>query len=337
MTTREGVTELGLSFSHRLDNGEKGKGRGQLDDPKGVVANSKEIFIADRNNRRICVFSWDGKPLRAFGTSGYRMIDVPTFCNPMGLCLSDDGKELYITDQYGIAVCQAHPPHNILRSWTPTALLGRFPYAIQMFHQLVIYSCGVRVIDRAGEQGEQPGSIFCSTTDGSPVPHPELSSIKVTQPVGLALSHRNVLWISDDKKNKVVGSNGVSFGSRGREVGQFDTPCGIACCGDVLAVVDANNYRVQLFDTQRLKVIGKLNLEGERFGRPYGVAFAGKTRLVVTTNLGAFVFSIRSFYSSILFSHFLSACLLSIRCFAAFTLERARRALCFKCTLPSAR
>lgn len=83
-----------------------------------------------------------------------------------------------------------------------------------------------------------------------------------------------------------------SLGKKGKGIGEFDFPNGIAVSylkrrhGEsmpVLAVVERDNARVQLFDPETLNSIGVI---GEKdLGQPYGLAFSyygGQTTLYVT-------------------------------------------------------
>jgi DNA-binding beta-propeller fold protein YncE len=101
------------------------------------------------------------------------------------------------------------------------------------------------------------------------------------RPTGIAVdSAANRLYVTDTLRHKVFlldldGKIVANFGGRGTAPGQFNYPTEIAARGPELAVVDAMNFRVQMFSRDRvfLRAFGSL---GERTGtllRPKGVAF----------------------------------------------------------------
>ena len=73
--------------NYAFDFGGRGKGAGQLFDPRGVAVAAGQVWVADMCNHRVSVFSLRGRPLRRVGQFG----DKPgEFRHPVGVALTAD-------------------------------------------------------------------------------------------------------------------------------------------------------------------------------------------------------------------------------------------------------
>lgn len=115
--------------------------------------------------------------------------------------------------------------------------------------------------------------------------------IENSKPVALALNDAlGRLYVVDRKAHRVVvlaldGEKLFSFGSQGRDDGQFNIPLGIAGDrkGDVY-VLDTGNFRVQHFDPDG-KFLSKFGAVGDRAGmlsNPKGIALDSDDHIYVT-------------------------------------------------------
>ena len=74
--------------------GSKGSGQGQFKYPQNVaVTNQEEVFVADRDNHRIQVFTLQGVFQRMIGSKGNGQ---GQFSYPCGVAVSNQG--LFVTD-----------------------------------------------------------------------------------------------------------------------------------------------------------------------------------------------------------------------------------------------
>jgi len=100
------------------------------------------------------------------------------------------------------------------------------------------------------------------------------------RPTGIAIdpqTHR--VYVTDTLRDKVfiLDENGEvlkSFGQHGMENGEFNLPTEVRVKGDTVAVVDAMNFRVQLFDREGnfRGIIGKTGDPSGGIFRPKGIA-----------------------------------------------------------------
>ena len=75
--------------------GEKGKGDGKLDFPTGIyIDNDNIMYVTERNNHRVSLFTLEGDFLTSFGSQGYK---PRQFENPCGITVDKNGK-IYVVD-----------------------------------------------------------------------------------------------------------------------------------------------------------------------------------------------------------------------------------------------
>ena len=115
------------------------------------------------------------------------------------------------------------------------------------------------------------------------IPAPESDEAVLGRPLALAVDGDR-LYVADalDCAVKIFSKDGRfigSFGGKGQGPGQLSFPSGVCVAGDVVAVADKFNSRIQLFDTRG----GARG--GFRLGfAPDRVIFIGEGRLAITAN-----------------------------------------------------
>jgi sugar lactone lactonase YvrE len=101
------------------------------------------------------------------------------------------------------------------------------------------------------------------------------------RPTGLAINKKEgLLYITDTLRDRIYvadlqGSVLRYFGERGAGTGQFNFPTEVVLHGEELLVVDAMNFRVQIFD-QKGTFRGQFGRVGDSVGtlfRPKGLSF----------------------------------------------------------------
>jgi 6-bladed beta-propeller protein len=113
------------------------------------------------------------------------------------------------------------------------------------------------------------------------------------RPTGIALdSKANQIYVTDTLRNQVFvldmkGMVVKTIGKNGTDLGQFNFPTELLLSGNDLAVVDAMNFRVQVFDRDGNfeYAIGKLGDSSGTMFRPKGIGFDSEGHLYVVDGL----------------------------------------------------
>lgn len=113
------------------------------------------------------------------------------------------------------------------------------------------------------------------------------------RPTGIAIDpQERRIYLSDTLYQKIFkldfeGNVLTSFGGRGTEHGHFNFPTGVALRGDNLIVVDAMNFRVQLFDRNGnfRSTFGGLGDSTGMFNRPKGLATDSEGNIYIVEGL----------------------------------------------------
>jgi DNA-binding beta-propeller fold protein YncE len=222
----------------------RGSSPGNLSEPVGVaVADDGTLYVSDAKARAIYAYGPDLRFLRAFEGGG--------FDRPTAIALSSDGARLAVCDTRRHAV-------EVIDTGTGLAVYslgGRehsdrdgefnFPVAATYDDEGYLYvsdylNFRIQVFDPAGDldlvfgsAGDRPGDL--------------------NRPRGLAAdSDTGVLYQVDGAFQLVQmfnldGELLMWFGEPGSGPAQFSLPSGIARRGDLIAVADTLNRRVQLF------------------------------------------------------------------------------------------
>ena len=222
-----------------------GAGQGVLRSPVGVaVAEDGSVYVSDALARAVHVFD-AGLNFRA-SLGGPQL-----FAHPTSIALSADGARLAVCDTvaHAVQVIDARRG-DVLMTLGGEARSGRegefhTPYAVAFDDQGYLYvsdylNFRIQVFDPAGDLelvfgqiGDRPGDL--------------------NRPRGLAVDAAAGVIFEVDGAFQLVqmfnldGEILMWFGGSGTGPGGFDLPSGIALRGDLLAVADTLNSRVQVF------------------------------------------------------------------------------------------
>jgi DNA-binding beta-propeller fold protein YncE len=300
---------------------------GALEFPGKVLADAegKRLFIADTNHHRVLLADLDGKVSDVFGDGQIGLKDGPAaqaqFHQPQGMCLSADGKTLYVADTENHAVRSLD-----LAAKTVTTLAGtgkqtyeRNPDGpgketalsspwdlVRIDDTLFIAMAGTHQIWsmdlKSGIVKLHSGTGRESALDG---PH---GAATFSQPSGLSTdgkkiyeadSESSTIRVIDADPNggvgSVAGSNDLfGFGlvnAAGKEA-RFQHPLGVALDGGRLFVADSFNNVIRVIDLKTGQVdtflgTGKAAAGTEDaigFYEPGGLSVAGGVLYVADTN-----------------------------------------------------
>jgi hypothetical protein len=243
-----------------------GGGAGQLSRPTGVtVDGTGNLYISDRFNNRISVFSKDGSFIHAFGFdvvpgggTGFEVCSAATGCKegtigggagqlsyPTGIALDGAGN-LYVTEELNHRISVFGASGSFLRAFGFDVILGGGPG---------FEVCVAGMICKKGALGGQAGQLY--------------------SPQGLAIDRAGTLYVPDQGNHRInvfgaAGSFTHAFGFDvdpgwtgfeicsvatscqagvpGRAVGQLSSPAGVATdCRGAVWVVEIGNDRLQRF------------------------------------------------------------------------------------------
>lgn len=223
--------------------GAEGDGDGELRGPLGIaVAPDGNVYVADRDNKRVQVFNADGK----FDRSVDLKEDTGAVV-PVDVAVSADGGTLFVT---------ANNSHRVVafdREGKPTGGWGgdggdpgqfRYPgtVALDASGNVVvtdILNARVQVFDAAGVPKIQIGELGANPGD-------------FIRPKGVAVDGAGRIYVSDSYIGlvQVFGADGEFVGvlsMRGEPV-RFESPTGMAIAGDRLFVADMLAGRVVAYD-----------------------------------------------------------------------------------------
>ena len=251
--------------------GSQGNGQGQFNWPVDIAVSEKtgNIAVADMNNKRIQIFSSEGKFITEFGQQGP---GAERLGEPWSVAFSRSGD---------VIVCheRARQPRKIavfaesgefIKHITNKHLKDPIGVSVGRDGHLIVCDGGDKTIKVLSPDGTELFQSFSAPDrDGSP---------------WFAVYHQEKFFASCDCV-KVFNKEGVflyNIGSEGSGDGQFIGPDGLAVdTFGRLIVCDWNNNRLQVF-TLDGKFVTKIEPQSTGLGRPCSVAVSNDGRLFVT-------------------------------------------------------
>jgi len=223
--------------------GKEGSGPGELNEPKGIITDSKgNIIVLDTYNSRIQVFDNNGTFVKSFGKAGR---GPGEFDRPRGITTDSKGNIL-VADTFNNRTQVFDSSFNFVKSFGKT---GYRPGELDEPKGITTDSKGNILVVDAGNSRIQ---VFDS--NGKFVKSFGESS-KLYDPGYIALASNGNILVTDTYNHKVLvfDSNGKfvkSFGKEGVGPGEFQYPGSITIDskGNIL-VADSSNNRIQAFDT----------------------------------------------------------------------------------------
>eukprot|EP00058_Branchiostoma_floridae_P002437 XP_002587925.1 hypothetical protein BRAFLDRAFT_87313 [Branchiostoma floridae] len=255
--------------------GGKGSEPGKFYYPRGVVVSpSNEIFVADKDNRRVQVHSTEGVYLRHFPTAVPGTGDI--VMGPHDVCMDGNGT-LWVVGEGGSA-------DHVVQYSTDGTAMARFDLEKDR------YDRGITVDMRNNHilvTDPLPGAVLVFRPNGSlvrTVRHPRGG--EMTHPQYVTVDGEGNILVSDWNNNYVYVYDEsrkflFQFGGEGSGEGQLASPNGICTdsSGHIL-VVDFRSRRVQIF-TRHGEFVRTVRTEF----RPEGLAVGPEGQLVVTNYL----------------------------------------------------
>ena len=218
-------------------------GRGQFNGPRGVaVDNDGNILVADTQNNCVQKFTSDGKFITAVRNQGKKELQ---FDYPTGIAIHPVSRSVYVSESLNDRVQVLNPdltPNSMFGSSSSSGE-GKFkqPRGMAFDSAHNVYICEHR-------NGTQ---IQIFTANGDHLRW--LGEKMLNHPNDVCIDSNDMVYVCDTNNHQICifSSDGTllhSFGSKGRALGQFDSPRGIAVDeSGLIYVSDFNNDRVQIF------------------------------------------------------------------------------------------
>ncbi len=271
-------------YSYDFKFGTSGSGNGQLTNPAGISLDTAgNIYVVDRGNHRVQVFSASGGYLDKFGGNGS---GNGQFNVPYDIVISSENK-IYVSD---------YSNHRIQIFDLDGTYLDQFgslgtgdgsfnnPFGLGIDASDNIY-----VVDRGNDRiqkfDKDGNFLFKLGSQG-------FGDYEFYNPNDIAVDSNGNFYVSDDVNDKIrkfnsAGAFVTSWGTFGNGSTQFKNPRGIAIDGaDMIYIGDLQNNRVMVYDTDGVyqDQIGTSGTSDGRFDSPFFLAVNTSGQLLVSDN-----------------------------------------------------
>ncbi len=265
--------------------GSVGTSQGEFDEPGGLVIGPDEsIYVVDRTNHRIQIFTLEGDFLEDFGTFGSRLGE---FFRPVDIAFLPENGDLYVVEREGDRV-QVFDS-NLNPKFT-FGVKGNGAGEFESPTGIAIDKSGnVFVCDRNNHR------IQRFTQDGEYVS--EFGTIgtgfgEFITPHDVAIAPSGDLFVTDRGNNRIqvftnTGAFQYAFGSLGDDEGEFDSPLRMVFAGNgEVLITDFENDRIQRFlvDGTFVQSFGVPGALDNQFDGPTGIAIADGILFVSEAN-----------------------------------------------------
>ena len=214
------------------------------------------LFVADTGNNRIRKITPEGQvtTLAGDGTAGY--VDGPAgkaqFNGPIGLAVSDGG-DVYVADTYNDVIRMVTTEGQV----TTIAGAGTPGYADgEQKAALFDTPCGIVIVNNTLIVADTGNDRLRRVSAEGNVTTLPVSDHDLSSPIGLAVSHDNYLYVTEQDRSRVVQiapDSTVRVIADGSDAARFNQPTGIAI-GPLsnkpteLYLSDSGNYLVRKLD-----------------------------------------------------------------------------------------
>jgi len=226
--------------------GSQGTATGQFNEPVALaVGTNGNVYVADRGNHRIQVFSNTGAFVTAWGDSG---TGNGQFNSPRDVTVAANG-EVYVTDFFNNRIQVFSAAGAYLRQWgTSGTGDGQFksPRGVCVDESLHVFVSEDGLPNKRIQKFTSTGGFLgkwgmLGTADG-----------QFQSPRDVAVDGNSQVYVSDALANRVqkftsTGGFLVTWGTSGSGNGQFQFTGGVEDDGARVLVIDTNNHRLQIF------------------------------------------------------------------------------------------
>ena len=246
---------------------------------------NKCLFVTDRENHVKVLNRADGTLIQKIGNGHGR--GPGCFLEPVGVCISPDGSELYVADRYNNRINVFNPiDGSYVCRLVGKRLVGKRPIFLEQPKGICISADGelLYVADNNGVQVLRAGNSD------------HIRTINVDDPLGLCLSHDNELLFVIMSRGDIVVFRTLDdsiFARFDRVLHRLDYSRYFAdiCLspnGKALYVIDGNYDRVRVLRTKDGSLIQTIGEYGQTAGKftygPGGICVSPDGEMFVTDN-----------------------------------------------------
>ncbi|MCK4823078.1 hypothetical protein KA005_45375 [bacterium] len=257
--TRHGVEELKHSLIETLKSpqeeifipfrvvkkiGNRGSGSGEFNHIRGLaVGKEGRIYVSDRDNYRIQIFTSKFKFEKSFGVKGS---EHGQFDGQRGIVIDNDGN-VYVADTGNRRIQKFDYAGNFINQFgsedEQSLLVHPWGLSIDKFGNIYVSSAKsnqIKKFDNKGRFIKKWGGL--GKGDG-----------QFYNPLGIAIDKFQNVYVADYGNNRIQkfdheGSFLLKWGDYRYELGQIIAPHAIAIYDSIIYVTEAANFRIQLFD-----------------------------------------------------------------------------------------
>jgi sugar lactone lactonase YvrE len=255
--------------------GSAGTGEGKTQQPVGIATDGKgNVWVVDRENKRVEKFDESGKFLMQFGSPGSAN---GQFSDLRDIAITPSGN-IWVSEVGNKRVQQFSSNGVFIRKIAYEQFVEPYGLAIGPEESLWVSDVATHRVMQFNQSG-----VFLREAHGAP------AAARPAAPVGLARDANGNVWVVDNANNRLIkfDSNGnyvMQFGSAGSGKGQLNTPIGIAIApsGNLLVTENLNN-RVQVFQPtgSYLRQLGSGGTGSGQLFEPFGIALGANNTVFV--------------------------------------------------------
>jgi hypothetical protein len=236
-----------LRFSNTW--GSSGTSNGQFDAPSGAALGPNgNVYVVDRNNHRVQVFTSAGSFASAWGSFG---TGNGQFDEPRGVAV-DAGGFVYVTDFNNNRVQKFTSTGSYVTQWGVEGIdNGQFkgPWGIAVDTNGFVYVTEDGLPQKRVQKFTSAGVYVTKWGSGPGSGNGEFANAR-----GISVSADGIVYVCDTFNDRVqrwttTGTFLGIWGTSGGGNGQFSLPTGVACRGPLVYVVETQNNRVQIFSS----------------------------------------------------------------------------------------
>ncbi len=223
--------------------GDRGSGPGEFNGLRGLaVGKEGRIYVSDKDNHRIQIFTSEFKFERSFGVKGS---EPGQFDGPRGIAIDNDGN-VYVAD-------------------TGNKRIQKFDYAGNFIDQFGYEDEQSLLIHPWGLSIDKIGNIYVSSARGHKIQKFDNKGLFIKywggfgkgdnqfyNPLGVAIDKFQNVYVADYGNNRIQkfdldGNFLLKWGASRYEPGEITRPHALAIYDSIIYVTEAANFRIQLF------------------------------------------------------------------------------------------
>ncbi|GEM_PF-1151013 len=263
-----------LSYLYSVESSSTGE-ETFMETPRGIFVSDGTVLVADQGTNRVLSFSSSGALISSFGF-GASPLSPFSLKNPRAVDVSPNGT-VYVADWGNHRVVAYSSTGGHLFTIGVPGEIGSDVFHLANPNDVVFHDGDLFVADRYNNRVQvfnATNGMFEQTLGG--VDGGTESYGGFNQPCGLAVDEEGRIYVADTYNNRVLLFNSAGEfvseigNGQGTGPGEFRHPYDIEIYGNMIYILDTDNFRVEVFYKQNLTYAGTL-LSGSPGLGPYDV------------------------------------------------------------------